>query len=243
VYRTISQLVSLGIAMSENELPEWRRVLDQLDRQIAHRDFHNGARHQLMWWLSARRLKRSADYIFEIYYRATFLQIEQHFRETSEEQSSSRILEGQELETQYDSELGSVYWFLMGCAFENIVKGVCVSRHPELVLDTGTFDKRLTTHDLVKLSQLAGIELSAEEISFFRILSKYVMWQGRYPLPRNRDALIPRKIKTGEPESEGIGFRGRDSQIQANALYAKVSGILEQERQIRLAREQREQDV
>jgi hypothetical protein len=107
--------------MSGNDSQDWTKVLDQLDRRLAHRNFHDGAKYQLMWWLSARRLKRSADYVFEIYHHATLLQIEQHLRFIADERSSSIILEGEELETQYDTELGSVYWFLLGCAFENVI--------------------------------------------------------------------------------------------------------------------------
>ena len=73
----------------------------------------------------------------------------------------------------YDA--GATYRMLMGMSFELLFKSFCIAKGREFTL----------THDLNLLAKEAGFELDEKEKNIFAILSGYIYWEGRYPVPRS----------------------------------------------------------
>lgn len=68
----------------------------------------------------------------------------------------------------------STYKMLMGMSFELLFKAHCVGAGI-------SFD---ATHDLVTLAKSANFTPSKEENQLFNVLSEYIIWDGRYPVPK-----------------------------------------------------------
>jgi hypothetical protein len=67
-----------------------------------------------------------------------------------------------------------VYQMLCGMALELLLKALLVAQ--------GTEPK--TVHDLVALSKDAGLHLTEKQEALFEILSEAIIWEGRYPVPK-----------------------------------------------------------
>ena len=73
----------------------------------------------------------------------------------------------------------ATYKMLIGMSFELIFKAHCVGRK------TG-FSKN---HKLVDIAATAGLSITDEEESIFNILAEYIIWDGRYPTPKQPNHL------------------------------------------------------
>lgn len=88
----------------------------------------------------------------------------------------------------------ATYKMLMGMSFELLFKAHCIGSGTELK----------STHDLVALACISGLSTSKEENIILKVLSEYVIWDGRYPTPKkpehlkehwkNQDSLIDEKL-------------------------------------------------
>lgn len=65
---------------------------------------------------------------------------------------------------------------LFGMAFELMFKAISVVSDNDLAF----------SHNLADLAQEAGIQFTDQEIALFKILTEYVIWGGRYPVPKNK---------------------------------------------------------
>lgn len=73
----------------------------------------------------------------------------------------------------------ATYKMLMGMSFELLFKAHCVG--------SGTEFK--STHDLVGLANIASLSTTKEENKLLKVLSEYVIWDGRYPTPKKPEHL------------------------------------------------------
>jgi hypothetical protein len=73
----------------------------------------------------------------------------------------------------------SVYEMLFGMSIELILKAIFVASQ---------FDVPYT-HNLVSLAENLDIELTQEERQIFNILTDSIIWDGRYPVPKNQDSF------------------------------------------------------
>lgn len=73
----------------------------------------------------------------------------------------------------------STYKMLIGMSFELLFKAHCV----------GAGISFGATHDLVSLAKSANFSTSKDENSIFNILSEYIIWDGRYPIPKKPQHL------------------------------------------------------
>ncbi|WP_075172570.1 hypothetical protein [Neptunomonas phycophila] len=73
----------------------------------------------------------------------------------------------------------ATYKMLMGMSFELLFKAHCVGADV-------TFS---STHDLVALAHTANLPTSKDEKQILRVLSEYVIWDGRYPTPKKPEHL------------------------------------------------------
>lgn len=83
------------------------------------------------------------------------------------------------------------FCLLAGRGIENLLKGLIVSQilaQGKEPTDSGRLQINATTHDLVRLSNRAGVELSEIERDLLRRLSTFVVWGGRYPVALSETA-------------------------------------------------------
>ncbi|WP_063704345.1 hypothetical protein [Pseudoalteromonas gelatinilytica] len=73
----------------------------------------------------------------------------------------------------------STYKMLMGMSFELLFKAHCV----------GAGIRFGATHDLVSLAKTANFTMSKEENGILNVLSEYIIWDGRYPIPKRSQHL------------------------------------------------------
>jgi len=71
------------------------------------------------------------------------------------------------------------YKMLIGMSFELLFKCHCV--------EAGTSFRH--THDLVELAKTANLRASRHEIEVFKTLSAFIIWDGRYPIPKTAKSL------------------------------------------------------
>lgn len=78
-----------------------------------------------------------------------------------------------------DANCWSTYKMLMGMSFELIFKAHCV----------GAGTSFNDTHDLVLLAKTANFTTSKDENGVFNVLKEYIIWDGRYPIPKKAQHL------------------------------------------------------
>ena len=118
-------------------------------------------------------------------------------------ESTSRTLEGQELEDSLDSQLMPVCLLLVGYAIENLIKGIIYSRKPELLIEEDKnlkLSEKLKKHELAELyaCKYVGLVKNSETIDrdtkeILDVLQQFIIWQGRYPVPLNLQQLRNKK--------------------------------------------------
>jgi len=83
---------------------------------------------------------------------------------------------------------GPVFHLLAGYAFEALLKGILVSRHPE-TLKGGQLPQWLTHHKLEDLVTKVGVTLQRDQLAFIRRVNVAVVWAGRYPVPKGHTEM------------------------------------------------------
>lgn len=71
----------------------------------------------------------------------------------------------------------STYKMLMGMSFELLFKAICIQKEVEFK----------HSHNLFTLSKSANISLTEEDVSILNVLTEYIVWDGKYPNPKNKD--------------------------------------------------------
>lgn len=91
---------------------------------------------------------------------------------------STEIAEKLGLENGFSIKIAAypVYKMLCGMALELIYKAIVVAKGNEP--DT-------QSHKLINLASSAGLKVKDEQIGLLSILSESVIWDGRYPVPKN----------------------------------------------------------
>jgi len=158
------------------EIPQG--VLDN----IARKQFEIGGKMPLAWTLSAESLKRAADLVFDQAESAYKRNFDSTLQRTKIASSGTYTLSAEEEMDLHDTRLFNVYGLLMGYAIENLAKGVLVARDPGHISKEGQF--KLTNHDIRSLVENVLGTISNEEGDVLDLLETYVLWVGRYPIPR-----------------------------------------------------------
>ena len=69
-----------------------------------------------------------------------------------------------------------VYEMLFGMSFEALLKAICVAKKKQVP----------ESHILSNLANTAEVKLSETEVEIFKYLSESVVWNGRYPVPKQK---------------------------------------------------------
>jgi hypothetical protein len=181
----------------------------------------DNARRPVSWLRVARRLRHSADAIFE---REN--PVAQQFRDEMQRLNT----EGKEGEYEWDEAKFPFPNFdaalmLIAFAIENLLKGLAVAKN--VAPFTGQqLPKPLQTHDLYKLHKTASpnASISPDVLDF---LTNVSTWQGRYPLPKSIEDFWPMDDH-GRPKGVGYSWSKIQTETSAycDALDAELRGLL-----------------
>ena len=163
---------------------------------IEAKQFERLVKWPLGWKYKAQLLLKASEHIFDIYDAAYKRDLERFLDE-----SSSDILEGEELEDFLNSQLLSTSLLLKGFAIENLIKGIIYSQDPNRLIedDKGLYlDGKIKHHRLDELYLLAGLAknknaIDPETNEILEILEEVILWQGRYPIPLNLEQYKQKK--------------------------------------------------
>jgi len=127
------------------------------------------------WLQSAHTNFRGADLLFSEFERAR-------------PESSAKLSSTEPIDVSNYEHAGERLYYpafmLMGLAIETGLKGILVAIEPNVVGMT-KLEKKLKNHNLLSLAKDCKLSLSSEEEDILRLLEKFVMWAGRYPIPTN----------------------------------------------------------
>lgn len=102
------------------------------------------------------------------------------------------------------------YMMLMGFAFENVAKAVLITRDHRIVssIKLGKWPTNRSGHGLIALFKAILPKVSPEEEYLLLRLEEYVVWAGRYPIPRTskeyKAAEEGKRFTLGAPDVKRI---------------------------------------
>lgn len=80
------------------------------------------------------------------------------------------------IDNGYAIECWSTYKMLMGLSFELLFKSIAIQR--KLVFPA--------THQLVEIANSANLTLTTDEKKILIVLTEYILWDGKYPVPHKK---------------------------------------------------------
>jgi hypothetical protein len=172
---------------------------------IKGKDFYNLISRDSMSWLdNSEKLKFSS----EVIYKELQSQIELFLLDNLNYESEDKIL------ALWDS-----YYLLIGQSFENLIKALSIenNRSAKSIDEIYKKWKYNSGHEISKIAQDNISNLSEGDSKILEKLETYIIWAGRYHLPRNVDKYIN--------EESRLYFDSKDIKT-INVLYAKIRDIL-----------------
>lgn len=123
-------------------------------------------------------------------------------------------------------KIHGTYLMLAAYAIENLLKASIVrSRGWSVEELEKALPKEIKSHDLVALSQSAGIAFTVEGKELLARQSTYSTWAGRYPAPIKVGDLRPRVLPTGTLETL-LTWRGADIRM-TEQIVAHLQSVLD----------------
>ncbi len=114
-----------------------------------------------------------------------------------------------------DLGLSDISYFLLGLAFENLIKGIYQK-------ETGDYPE--LTHKTTDLVEKIDTRLTPTEAEYLATLSDIVFWRGRYPLPKHKKHFDLLPIETGGWKFPAeLSTKDREPVM---ALYGKLARYL-----------------
>ncbi|MGA2496354.1 MAG: hypothetical protein ABSH20_01350 [Tepidisphaeraceae bacterium] len=151
------------------------------------------------WTSEADNLRDAADLVHEAY-AADWKVVEQCLKRKRRGEGSG-VLPGR-------LGLYKVAFLLLGLANENLLKAMLLGNN----VDTGS-DNEIkwpdNGHDQRKLASNAGLGLTAEEDVLLGLLSEFVLWAGRYPLPKKEKHLDQELDSSGDQWAKAVALFDR----------------------------------
>lgn len=102
-----------------------------------------------------------------------------HWHNKASELFTSAKVLWEAMDNGYAIECWSVYKMLVGLSFELLFKSIAIQKNL-------TFP---TTHQLVNLANSAQLKLTNDEKEILKILTEYILWDGKYPVPHKKTHL------------------------------------------------------
>lgn len=189
-------------------------TINMLPDEVFKKWFVQKARSPQAWIIQSKYLHHAADYLLKLHQKAEDKQIKLLLKELKENEgqlrTGSRPATKLKVELIHDTSVIAVYRMLMGYSIENLSKAILIKKKPDLIKKDGAFGDKNTIkrHLSIEMIRECGIKLKAQEKDTVQMLSWYVLWAGRYP--------IPLKVKDTKPykRSDGLWFQPGDLQMQ-----------------------------
>lgn len=211
---------------------------DEFDALVTDRrakQFLAACRLPGMWLDRALLHKRAADLLYERAYAAWTRDFERNKAERRElpaSRSTSRRLQGDELEDFHDQRLLAEYLLLMGYGIECLLKGYLLAILPELVLNERKIDKLVAVHDLVQLCHESALQLQPEERQFLKLMSRHIIW-GKYTAPLTVMDM-PSWVHPDDQEEKSLAvsnpFHERRVQVLSDRLFLRAYELTDGQR-------------
>jgi hypothetical protein len=100
------------------------------------------------------------------------------------------------------------YKMLMGMSFELLFKAHCV----------GAGINFAAIHDLVELARTANFTITKDENGTLKVLSEYIIWDGKYPIPKKPQHLENHWKNQSQVLSDKKKFGGLTVQVSNDKL-------------------------
>lgn len=189
--------------------------MDPRDEQFWVQSGAKTARNPVAWLGSAHRLKRAAS-VLRAQWKADLLEL---YRQMPS--------------GKFPESVGGPMMLLGAFAIENLVKGLLIARDPNAVAGRSDMPEQLVhgasaRHLSVQLCEEAGVSLSGSEEDAVRRLEIFLMWAGRYPVPKDARKLGERHT-TSEPDLEGAASFSEIELDVIDQLFARLRDELERE--------------
>lgn len=139
-------------------------------RKIVDEQFKVKGNNAVFWLLSAQRLKRSGNLVFDAY-----------------ADDLEKLIKGvshDELQNLHNLEIIGCAMLLYGLSLENVAKGLIVKAEPPAVVNGKLRKWSGSGHNQRELLKEAGVTLSPQEEDLVTRLTDFVEWAGRYPIPK-----------------------------------------------------------
>lgn len=128
-----------------------------------------------------------------------------------------------DLKSEFSVGLGCLdnYLMMFGLSYEVMLKAICIRKRIPLS----------KSHKIHELAKRAEITLNEKEVLLLSILSEFVIWEGRYPIPTNHEFMIKHWDATRNAlweEEKIIGGRSRTDVFEyyrLKSLWLKLSDV------------------
>ena len=170
------------------------------------------------WILSAMALLSAADLTYERYTAAAQLHGALTYRDASGVlRAVERPLSASEVDLLPETRLGPVAIMLLGLGLENLTKGLMIHASPELVSRDRGIHQQLKSHKLEDLVAACADPSHVDERRALGIISQFVNWAGRYP--------IPTKPVGADQAGQNMGFWARHQLAPIEWLWEHATAV------------------
>ncbi len=153
------------------------------DDEFLRWEFQAAGQNALNWYLSAKSLFDAATELYSRYEAARGVWASRFTRdELGIPQAIPKPFTPEEMAQFKHTEFGSVAIMLLGFGLENLGKALLIRANPSLVSGTDGI-RQIKTHRLENLLPQCGYKPTKKDKGVLSILSEYVEWAGRYPIP------------------------------------------------------------
>jgi hypothetical protein len=184
-------------------------------------DFESKAGDPFFWFFMAKDMYFAAKTLWGKYEEMTHV----YFSGMPKESATNIKLTPEQNKAKNYLRLKFPFLYLSGMAFENYLKGLLILRDPKLVGE-GEINEEITSgHNLIKLFEKAGIELSSEEIHLVERIGDAVNWSSRYPVPKKAKDFC-KKLVPGKGYTMPGNFMFGD-ELLVETLIGKVTTVIQ----------------
>jgi hypothetical protein len=178
-----------------------------MDDSFYDEQFDARALTPAIWVLTAGRLKRSADIVFDL-----------HERDLKDMEAGASPLGLQNL------ELAGCITMLSGLAIENLLKAYIVQAKPNAVVNGRLRKWPKDGHDLFLLCEEAQISLDNSEKDLLTRLAAFVRWAGKYPIPKSASEMRLQQSAV-QPDSVPLPFSPHERSY-FDAFYGRLEALI-----------------
>jgi len=195
--KELAKMVGLPEDASEDDIKKAfaarQNVVIDVDPKDANKLLFKAGQQPAAWLRSAEHLRDAAEIILKHELPAEISYSREH-KIAEEEATAVSVRDGTVAGVADIKAIAPNYppaQLLYAYAIENVLKGLIVSKRPDLIQER-KLDDELKNHDLNELAEKAEVTVDErDERSVLEALSKLSIWAGRYPVALNQRNFSP----------------------------------------------------